>query len=276
MKNKVIITYGLPASGKSTWAKEQVKNSNGQIKRVNKDDLREMIDTGNWSKEREKEIESMQEMIVRNYLAHGYTVIVDNTHLAPKWIPYMQEIADSFGIPMEVKRFDTPVGECVRRDAERENPVGSRVINDMYNKWTRKAPVYTAGDTIICDIDGTLAHMEGRSPYDGSKVSEDILDYPIATLLDKFKDYNIVMLSGRNEKYRKETTKWLDDNYIKYDELYMRAEDDVRCDAIIKKELLLENIEIEDVLFVLDDRNRVVDMWRSLGLKCLQCEPGDF
>ncbi len=30
------------------------------------------------------------------------------------------------------------------------------------------------------------------------------------------------------------------------------------------------------VQFVMDDRQRVVDMWRSKGLKCLQVAPGDF
>ena len=32
----------------------------------------------------------------------------------------------------------------------------------------------------------------------------------------------------------------------------------------------------DDVLMTVDDRQRVVDMWRAEGLTCLQVAPGDF
>lgn len=70
---------------------------------------------------------------------------------------------------------------------------------------------------------------------------------------------------------------WLEANNIGYHELLMRNKDDNRKDSIIKKELFDKHIRGRyDVMFVLDDRNQVVEMWRSLGLKCLQVENGDF
>jgi hypothetical protein len=57
----------------------------------------------------------------------------------------------------------------------------------------------------------------------------------------------------------------------------MRKEGDVRKDAIVKGEIYEKNINGKyNVLFVLDDRNQMVEMWRGLGLTCLQVADGDF
>jgi hypothetical protein len=57
----------------------------------------------------------------------------------------------------------------------------------------------------------------------------------------------------------------------------MREAGDSRKDSIVKQELYERHIKPSyDVFVVLDDRNQVVDMWRSLGLVCLQVAPGDF
>ena len=74
-----------------------------------------------------------------------------------------------------------------------------------------------------------------------------------------------------------ETKQWLEDNSIRYDQLLMRGTGDNSPDIIVKKAIfdvyIKDNYNIE---FVLDDRNQVVEMWRSLGLKCLQVQDGDF
>ena len=85
-------------------------------------------------------------------------------------------------------------------------------------------------------------------------------------------------MSGRDGVCEPETTKWLNDNEIPYDAMFMRAANDSRKDSIVKKELfeqfVRDHLAIE---FVLDDRDQVVDMWRNeLGLKVLQVAPGDF
>lgn len=133
---------------------------------------------------------------------------------------------------------------------------------------------------IICDIDGTLAHMSDRSPFDYSRVEEDTLDETIAMILKAFfvSDVHVFLLSGREDSCRDATSRWLSDNGVDYfDELLMRLSGDFRNDAVIKREVYEEKIRPHyDVLFVLDDRQRVVDMWREIGLKCLQVAPGDF
>lgn len=132
---------------------------------------------------------------------------------------------------------------------------------------------------IIVDIDGTLAHRGNRSPYDETKVINDSVDGTIKKLVSLLSvdDNIIILLSGRHESCRPDTIQWLNNKCIDYDKLFMRKTDDNRNDAVVKEEIYKELIEpYYDIEFVLDDRNRVVDMWRGIGLKCLQVADGNF
>ena len=131
---------------------------------------------------------------------------------------------------------------------------------------------------IIVDIDGTLAHMSGRSPYDYSKVGTDTIDETILDIVLKHQvGYYIFIVSGRKHECREQTEVWLHKHRVPYNELYMREDGDNRNDAIVKREIFETYIDpIANVQFVLDDRNRVVKMWREIGLKCLQVADGDF
>jgi hydroxymethylpyrimidine pyrophosphatase-like HAD family hydrolase len=141
-------------------------------------------------------------------------------------------------------------------------------------------------NAVICDIDGTLAHMNGRSPYDPTKYHEDIKDdfvHRLFALLTSNGEIRIIV-SGRSDEYREVTEKWLEDNGVTYQFLFMR--DHTRVDekgnkvndAIIKREIYENFIKDKfNVICTIDDRNRVVDMWRNeLGLICLQVADGDF
>ena len=150
----------------------------------------------------------------------------------------------------------------------------------LNREWTD--PIKIGPNAIICDIDGTLAIHQGRSPYDLTKVLEDGFNYNLWYLI---KDQNIIFLSGREgkEQVRKDTIEWLkkytgiihDDFYM--DRLIMRAEDDQRNDAIIKSEIYDNEIEPHfNIIAVYEDRDRVVKMWRDKGLFCMQVNYGDF
>jgi len=130
--NKVLILRGLPASGKTTHAMELVKRG---YKRVNKDDLRAMIDGGRYSGKNEKLILEMRDMIIDLALIHGYDVVVDDTNFAQKHFDQIASIAEINGAELEVKVFDTPLKDCIRRDARRKNKVGERVIREMHDRY---------------------------------------------------------------------------------------------------------------------------------------------
>lgn len=131
-------------------------------------------------------------------------------------------------------------------------------------------------DTVIlCDLDGTISLLNGRSPYDASNCDNDALNVPVADVL---KHYKVIFVSGRDEKYREPTLRFFKKHNISnYIALYMRKENDMRKDSIIKEEIYNEYIKDKyNVLFVLEDRNQVVELWRKLGLTCFQVAEGNF
>lgn len=281
-KQQLVMYKGLPASGKSTAAK-MVVDSSPHFARINKDDLRSMLHNGKWSKGNERQIIKARNSLVIDALQMGRSVIVDDTNFAPIHEHELHKLAVACGAEFRVEFFDTPLEECIKRDLQRPASVGERVIRQMYNQYLRPVPPVieydpTLPDAIICDIDGTLAHMDGRSPYEWLRVGEDKVDTAVRDILDRYyEDTNILLLSGRDSICRPQTIEWCEANRVQYVDLFMRAANDNRKDNIVKRELYEQHIKGKyNVLFVLDDRNQVVDEWRALGLKVLQVAEGDF
>ena len=279
---KVLMLKGLPASGKSTYAKELVSKNHNWV-RVNKDDLRAMMNNGEFSGKLEKQVVKTEREIAENALKIGKSVVIDDTNFNPTHEEFFRQLAKSYKAEFDVEFFNTPLEICMIRDNERPNGVGETVIRRMYDQYLKPKPAIYERDeslpkAIICDIDGTLAHMQDRIPYDWSKVGEDKVDPIIKNLLKTLKEkYVIILVSGRDGCCMDETKQWLEDNGIQYDQLLMRGNGDNSPDIIIKKAIF--DVHIKDnysIEFVLDDRNQVVEMWRSLGLKCLQVQEGDF
>ena len=285
---KLLALRGLPASGKTTYAKELANK--GWV-RVNKDDLRAMLNNSKFSKDNESYILSLRDEIIISSLVQGKNVVVDDTNLDPKHLIAFESIAGEFLADFEIRFFDTDVQECIRRNKLREKPVPEKVIYTMYERYLTPPPQVIAYDDskpecIIVDIDGTLAHIsDGRSPYDASRAMNDTLDDAVSliTAMMYNNDYKVIILTGRNEEHRDVTVQWLEENNVEYDELYTRLNTDVDDkgkqleDSIVKERLFRTHVEPRfNVKFVLDDRNRVVNMWRRIGLKCLQVAPGNF
>lgn len=149
-------------------------------------------------------------------------------------------------------------------------------------------------DTIICDLDGTLANCEHRVHHVRDKpknwdmfyagIRKDEINVPVLFVLDAFSNrepvpFEIIFCSGRPERCREDTEWWLQElcGFGRNDyTLLMRKDGDFREDYIVKQEILNEHIDKERVLFVLDDRQQVVDMWRRNGLTCFQVAEGNF
>lgn len=286
---KVIMMRGLPGSGKSTYAKNLLKENPNMYKRINRDDLRAMFDNGHWSKGNEKFVKQVRDMLIIKALEDGKHVVVDDTNLSKTNETRIRQLVQEFNkehndnVQVEVREMDTPLEECIRRDALRPNPVGASRIREMYRQFY--APKVLVQDSslpkaLICDLDGTLAQLNGRNPFDASQCENDLLNEPVAHILKTYRNlgYKIFLLSGRKEEHRTQTENWLLKYQIEYDMLKMRQNDDGRKDAIVKKELFDEYIANKFYIeFVLDDRNQVVDLWRNdLGLTCFQVNYGDF
>ena len=280
---KVIITRGLPGSGKSTWAKSIIKANSNSYKRINNDDLRAMVDCSHYSSANEKFINDLTDLFIMKAIADGKHVIVDNTNLNMKHINRITQLVKGLAqVEINDSFLQVPVEMCILNDLKRANSVGKDVIMDMYEKHVKKTEPITqnpdAPKAIIVDIDGTLAHMKGRSPYDWDRVGEDECDTIIKGIVNSYDNYGVVIvMSGRDASCRAITEKWLNDNNIVWDTLLMRDEGDMRKDSIVKRELFDTYIAGHYFIeYVLDDRQQVVDMWRDMGLKCLQVAPGNF
>lgn len=287
---EVVLTKGLPASGKSTWAKKKVEESGGQFKRINKDDLRSMLHSDLYSSEREGFILAIRNNILRHSMEKGFNVIIDDTNLNPIHETQIRNIVDAFNkgknkedqYKLQIKLFETSVNECIKRDLKREKSVGEKVIRSMYNKFIKQSATLIQDPklpkAIICDLDGTLALLNGRDPYDASSCENDGINIPVKEILDSFKESRkIIFVSGREDKFLDQTLKFLDKAEFRQPLIYMRKSGDFRDDRIVKEEIFDTFINGKYFIdFILDDRTKVVEMWRDKGLTCLQVNYGDF
>jgi predicted kinase len=276
----------LPGSGKSWWADKHVlEQKPGTWIRINKDTLRDMLHAGRFVQGRtEKQIIQARDMLIGTFLVGGVSVVVDDTNLAPFHEERLRGLADANGADFIVQDFtDVPMKVCIERDLKRVRTVGESVIRRMYNQYLAPTPVppeHIKGglSAVIVDLDGTLAHMKGRSPFQWDKVGTDVADVAVRDLMYlAWNDSEVIIVSGRDAVCREATIQWLKENDVYYDALWMRAAGDNRDDTIVKQEIYDAHIKGRyNVKFVLDDRNKVVAMWRANGLKVLQVADGDF
>ncbi|MFE5715546.1 AAA family ATPase [Streptomyces sp. NPDC056501] len=303
----VHVMTGLPASGKTTAARALQAAAEGRVRRVNLDDLRTMLDVPAPERGRshthERTVLDIQDAAVRAAVDDGFDVVVDNTHLTPHIPKRLKAAVVGRPVTFVVHDFtDVPVDECVRRDAARERPVGEeiiRILADKHAKATRGGWRLTAEwlgggpgagtpyvpdpslpSAVMCDIDGTLALRGDRGPYDFSRCDLDLLNVSVRDALRAFRHAEsdrIVLLSGRSEDHREITEEWLARHDVPYDELWMRASGDGRGDDVVKAELFDAHMRHRYAVRVsLDDRDRVVALWRRMGLPTWQVNYGNF
>lgn len=277
---KVILTRGLPSSGKSTWAKKIIGKSPNKYKRINKDDLRAMLDDSKYSKDNEKFVLRVRDMLILTAIENGKHVIVDDTNLAPKHEERIKQLIKGKAELIIQDFTDVPLEICIERDLKRPNSVGEKVIRKMHKDFLLKKEIYNENTelpkAIIVDIDGTLAKMNNRNPFDWDKVKDDSCNLVVKNIVNNYSG-NIIIFSGRDAICENDTIEWLKNNQVKYDKLFMREQGNNEKDSIIKRRMFEENIRGKYFIeYVLDDRNQVVEMWRNIGLTCLQVAEGDF
>lgn len=303
---KIIVLQGPPATGKSTRAQELlVKYGSDKAVIVCRDSIREACGAY-WVPSREDYISDIEKGAVIAALEHDMIPIIDATNLNPKTIEKWKKIAEEYKAEIDWIEVVVPYQEALKRDSnpDRKRPVGKKVLRNFYMKYyphliapmsdDRKMIEFTSKPkAIIVDIDGTIALRDGRSPFDYEKVYTDKVDHRMAHLLKRIIgdcDYEVFFVTGREDigNCRQKTSDWLNDNiyplqghdgFLPVDnwKLFMRGEGDHRSDEITKKEIYENHIAPwYDVVCVFEDRNRVVKMWRDLGLLVAQVYDGDF
>ena len=109
-------------------------------------------------------------------------------------------------------------------------------------------------------------------------INKDLPNVPVVKTAKLFHQngFKIYVLSGRSNKTKKITTQWLNKYNVPFDLLKMRDKNDTRPDEVIKKEFIIGFDILENIFLILDDRDKVVKMWRSLGFQCFQVNEGKF
>lgn len=278
---KVVLLRGLPGSGKTTRALTEYEG----WYRVNRDTIRQMLYGKDYKYSRAKEdiVRVTRNALIVDAVKLGRHVVVDDTNLSTK--PMEQIMQALNGLEVEFSYDDTclevPLIECIKRDAARsEGHVGRDVIERMWRQHlqTVRLPQEGLPPCLIVDVDGTLADKGNRHPYDWGKVINDEPKQHVIDLVNRYADtHRIIVFSGRDGQCYGDTEQWLVDNGVRYDELYLRTTKDSRKDTVIKYELYEQYVHgFYNVEFVLDDRDSVVCMWRSMGIPVMQVAYGSF
>lgn len=296
---KVIICVGIPGSGKSTWVKEYISKNPNTVA-VSRDDFRFMLrNTPLTEPKIEDMITELVNITIEKSLMRGCDVIVDQTSCKQKYINSFIDLF-KYKSDIEFRVFDTPLETCILRDSKRERKVGESVIRKMYKQYKLLVETYplqniskqpawkdrfeplkqnvNMPEAVMFDLDGTLALMSNREPYDWNKVDRDDLNEIVAEQVKFHKSLGrkIILLSGRDEAAREKTVEWLDFYGIEYDQLLMRKADDYRKDNVVKKEIFNQQVYNRyNVLCVYDDRTQVVKMWEEIGIFCFNVNQGN-
>ena len=300
---QILILVGAPGSGKTTFARYFLRTEANWM-RLGRDDFRAMqfVPVGNLPNHEEHLISELTDAAIEALLYKRCNVLIDATHCRKRYIDHYIERFNHLA-DISFKLFDVDAVTLAERCSKRFQSTGKLIPRGTLKKFIKELellkqefdfaprpkiafeipvvrPDANLPKAIICDLDGTLAIMCNRNPYDATHCDQDALNEPVAKVLNSFFDigYKILLVTGREERFRKPTLRFLEKNNIEYHELWMRKTKDTRKDAIIKREIFDAEIAGKYFIeFVLDDRNQVVEMWRKeLKLPCFQVNYGNF
>lgn len=305
MKRKnpqLLILIGAPGSGKSTFAKYFIRTEENWM-RLCRDDFRTMNFTcSNLTLHEEGLITEMVDASIEILLRKRCNVLLDATHCRSE---YLNHYIDKFNFLADIsfKVFEADAKTIAERCEKRNKETGKYIPINVQKRYmkeleelkktfdfslrplqdnrllTNKQDNFLP-KAIICDLDGTLALMNDRNPFDASCCDEDELNPPVANTLKVFakEGYKILLVSGREDRFREPTIRFLEKYDIPYHQLWMRQSKDFRKDSIIKREIFESQIKGKYFIeFVLDDRDQVVELWRKeLKLPCFQVNYGSF
>lgn len=280
---KAILTVGISASGKTTWVNDLLKAEKGW-RDINRDWIRfnMVCPFSNWSnykfnKKNETEVTRIQGLMIMESWAAGENIIISDTNLNAKTRQSIIKDLEELGYEVEIKSFPITRELAVKRDNLRANGVGAEVIYRQWQNWNTfngrrtYTPDESLPDAIIVDVDGTIAQMDGRGPFDWKRVGEDSPRHFVIDMVQNYsrQGYHVIILSGRSDECRYETDMWLNlwlgSHY--FDELHMRKSGDFRKDSVVKEEIFWTNLADKyNIVAAIDDRPQIVRLWHELRI----------
>lgn len=304
---KMIVTKGLPGCGKTDAIREFLERNRTYVN-ICKNDLRNMqfgsYSNYKYTEKNEAYIKRLEVDLVQSAMNAKKNIVISDTNLnflelkewerIAKENDYHFDVMDFFDVFKKGRDYTHTyfairdfVKDCKIRNLDNVHSVPESIIDLLatqhYYKPNSNPFVYNSSlkDCVIVDVDGTLAHMDGRFEFDLTRVDTDKPDHNVIDMIRAEKFYHnkiIIVMSGRSESCMIETAKWLEKYNIPYDHLFMRGLKDNRPDDEVKYDLYMKFIQGKfNAIRVYDDRNKVVHMWRHLlNLKVMQVQEGDF
>ncbi len=278
---KAIITVGVSASGKTTWAREMFKEG---WRDINRDWIRfNLVAPGkDWSNykfngKNEKEVTEIQGKMIMESWADKQNIIISDTNLNPGRRAQLVNKLKDLGYDVEIKSFPITREIAFKRDNLRQNGVGESVIYRQLIDWNEYIGriTYVADENlpkaVIFDVDGTIAQMNGRGPFEWSRVGE---DKPREFVIDMLRNYAmmgyvIIICSGRDDVCRAETANWLNEHVgeMFWHALYMRKNGDFRKDNSVKEEIFWTYLAHKyNIVACVDDRPQMIRLWHELKI----------
>lgn len=292
------ITVGIPAAGKTTWAREYVKK-NPKAVIVSRDDIR--LAHGWRSGFDENRVTAIHRAQMEAAFLEGMDVVVADTNINRTFRNRLIKFCHQHGADVVLVPLPIKLDEAIQRDLLRENTVGMDVVSKFHNDLQGQdvdmtqetylpvqkfAPYVHATEgrqtipAICVDIDGTVAEHWNRSPYEYAKVGDDRPKKDVLEIINLVKQMGVklIFVSGRDDSCQNDTIDWLV-KYLGHDDftLLMRKTKDQRPDWVIKNEIYDEFIiPNHKILMVFDDRDQVVKHLRLRGLTVAQIAEGRF
>ena len=288
--NIIYATIGASGSGKSTWAVNYAIGN--QLPFFSSDDIRAELGNINDQSQNKKVFQTLYSRLAS--ALQKTSVIMDATNYSEQSRLPLIQIAKDVGAGIEWKYFNASLNQCFENNKKRERVVPENVIRRQWTSLTlpfdgvefMNIPAEsTITQCVIVDLDGTLAHnISGRSPFDGTRVFEDAVNWPVWDLVNRYwedESIEVIFLSGREgtDICAAETIRFLEEKCdFANPLLFMRSEKDHRKDWLIKWEIYETKVKpFYEVIFALDDRDQVVNMWRNgPKINCFQVAEGNF
>jgi len=277
-KQKILMMRGLPASGKTTYARELVEKE-GYI-RINKDDIRsQLLANKEWDSKLERLVVKVEKEIARTILEKGYNLVVDDTNLPYKYEDYWRSLADGYKCKFEIKdmMWTVSMEECILRSSFRsDKPNWRDIIFRIAIQFGYWAP---SKDVVLVDIDGTINKAKWRDCYllFGKKDWDSYFeaskyDAPNKPVLDRIYElsstHDVIFLTGRSEKYNGVTQDWIEKNYKgDYVGILYRNPGNRFPTADFKRQMLEEIMEWyprSKIKYIFEDYTPCIDVFKDL------------
>lgn len=130
---------------------------------------------------------------------------------------------------------------------------------------------------VVSDLDSTITTRGFKESYKKVNFEEEFCQEWVCRVLDSLtKDYPLIIVTGRSEKYREDTEKWLRERHIRFDKLVMRDLSSTETGMEYKLRVVKEVSKEFNILVIFEDRRKYNEMFRSEGFNVMSVADNNF